>query len=161
MTTGEASGMRELTASELEDVTGAAACAKGVHFKAATITATAAAADREGLTATGSSTAWPTCSRCWTPPGSTARMSWAIRWAAGRRSGLLSCRRCSPTIADQSKTLAQALATVTVPIRWIVGDLDPARESVSRAAAAIPRGDLAVVPGNDHFQTFTSAAFTW
>jgi pimeloyl-ACP methyl ester carboxylesterase len=48
---------------------------------------------------------------------------------------------------------------VTVPIRWIVGELDPARDAVSRAAAAIPRGDLVVVPANDHFQTFASAAF--
>jgi pimeloyl-ACP methyl ester carboxylesterase len=62
---------------------------------------------------------------------------------------------------DQSKALAKALATVTVPIRWIVGELDPAREAVSRAAATIPHPhrDLVVVPGNDHFQTFASAAF--
>jgi hypothetical protein len=37
---------------------------------------------------------------------------------------------------DQSKCAGQ----VTVPIRWIVGELDPAREAVSRAAAATPRG---------------------
>jgi pimeloyl-ACP methyl ester carboxylesterase len=61
--------------------------------------------------------------------------------------------------ADLSKELAQALAGVTVPIRWIVGELDPARAAVSRAAAATPRGDLVVVAGRDHFQTFASAAF--
>jgi pimeloyl-ACP methyl ester carboxylesterase len=61
--------------------------------------------------------------------------------------------------ADQSKALAEALATVTVPIRWIVGELDPAREAVSRAAAATSRGDLVVVPGKNHFQTFASAVF--
>jgi pimeloyl-ACP methyl ester carboxylesterase len=59
---------------------------------------------------------------------------------------------------DQSEALAKALGGVTVPIRWIVGDLDPAREAVSRAAATIPRGDLVVVPANDHLQTFASAA---
>ena len=48
---------------------------------------------------------------------------------------------------------------MTVPIRWIVGELDPAREAVSRAAAAIPRGELVVVPASDHLQTFASAAF--
>jgi len=57
--------------------------------------------------------------------------------------------------ADQSKVLA----TVPVPIRWVVGALDPAREAVARAAATTPRGDLVVVPGSDHFQTFASAAF--
>jgi len=61
--------------------------------------------------------------------------------------------------ADQSTALAKALAGVTVPTRWIVGALDPAREDVSRAAAATPRGDLVVVPASDHFQTFASAAF--
>jgi len=60
---------------------------------------------------------------------------------------------------DRSQALAQALAGVTVPIRWIVGELDPAREAVSRAAAATPRGDLVVVPASDHFQTFASPAF--
>jgi pimeloyl-ACP methyl ester carboxylesterase len=57
--------------------------------------------------------------------------------------------------ADQSK----ALAEMTTPIRWIVGELDPARDAVSRAAATTPRGDLVVVPGTNHFQTFASAAF--
>ena len=58
-----------------------------------------------------------------------------------------------------AKALARAPAGVTVPIRWIVGELDPTREAVSRAAAATPRGDLVVVPASDHFQTFASAAF--
>jgi pimeloyl-ACP methyl ester carboxylesterase len=61
--------------------------------------------------------------------------------------------------ADQSKALASALATMTVPIRWIVGERDLAREAVARAAASTPRGDLVVVPRHDHFQTFVSAAF--
>ena len=60
---------------------------------------------------------------------------------------------------DQSRALAKALAGVPVPIRWIVGELDPAREAVSRAAAATPGRDLVVVPASDHFRTFASAAF--
>ena len=60
---------------------------------------------------------------------------------------------------DLSEALAKALAGVTVPIRWIVGELDPARAAVSRAAATTPGGDLVVVPASDHFQTFASAAF--
>jgi len=62
-------------------------------------------------------------------------------------------------VADDRADQSKALATVTAPIRWIVGELDPAREAVSRAAAATPRGDLVVVPANDHFQTYASAAF--
>jgi hypothetical protein len=38
MNTRETSGMRELTASELEEVTGALTCAKGAHFKQAILT---------------------------------------------------------------------------------------------------------------------------
>jgi pimeloyl-ACP methyl ester carboxylesterase len=68
-------------------------------------------------------------------------------------------RDAAPDRTDQSKALAKALAGVTMPIRWIVGELDPAREAVSRAAAATPHGDLVVVPASDHFQTFASAAF--
>ena len=60
---------------------------------------------------------------------------------------------------DQSEALGKALAGVTVPIRWIVGERDPARAAVSRAAAATPRGDLVLVPASDHFQTFASATF--
>jgi pimeloyl-ACP methyl ester carboxylesterase len=62
-------------------------------------------------------------------------------------------------VADDRADQSKALATVKVPIRWIVGELDPAREAVSRAAAATPLGDLVLVPANDHFQTFASAAF--
>jgi pimeloyl-ACP methyl ester carboxylesterase len=62
-------------------------------------------------------------------------------------------------VADDRADLSRALATVRVPIRWIVGELDPAREAVSRAAAATPPGDLVVVAASDHFQTFASAAF--
>jgi pimeloyl-ACP methyl ester carboxylesterase len=65
----------------------------------------------------------------------------------------------SAVVANDRTDQSKALAGVTVPIRWIVGELDPAREAVSRAAAATPHGDLVVVPANDHFQTFTSAAF--
>jgi pimeloyl-ACP methyl ester carboxylesterase len=65
----------------------------------------------------------------------------------------------SAVVADDRTDQSKALAGVTVPIRWIVGELDPAREAVSRAAAATPRGELVVVPANDHFQTFASAAF--
>jgi pimeloyl-ACP methyl ester carboxylesterase len=65
----------------------------------------------------------------------------------------------SAVVADDRADQSKALATVTAPIRWIVGELDPAREAVSRAAAATPRGDLVVVPANDHFQTYASAAF--
>jgi pimeloyl-ACP methyl ester carboxylesterase len=60
---------------------------------------------------------------------------------------------------DQSKALARALAGATVPIRWIVGELDPAREAISRAAGETPRSKLVVVPGRDHFQTFASPEF--
>lgn len=60
---------------------------------------------------------------------------------------------------DQSNALAEALADVALPIRWVVGERDPTREAVSRAAAAIPRGHLVVVPASDHFQTFASAGF--
>jgi len=63
----------------------------------------------------------------------------------------------SAVVADDRVDQSKALATVTVPVLWIVGELDPAREAVSRAAAA--HGDLVVVPASDHFQTFVSAAF--
>ena len=65
----------------------------------------------------------------------------------------------SALVADDRTDQWKALAEVSVLIRWIVGELDPARDAVSRAAATDPRGDPVVVPANDHFQTFASAAF--
>jgi pimeloyl-ACP methyl ester carboxylesterase len=62
-------------------------------------------------------------------------------------------------VADDRADQSKALGTVTVPIRWIVGEPDPAREAVTRAAATTPRRDLVVVPTSDPFQTFASAAF--
>lgn len=83
--------------------------------------------------------------------------AWRARMARNDPAAL--CAVVADDRTDQSEALAQALAEVTVPIRWIVGELDPARGAVSRAAAATPRGDLVVVPASDHFQTFASAAF--
>jgi pimeloyl-ACP methyl ester carboxylesterase len=83
--------------------------------------------------------------------------SWRARAASNDLAALSAVLADDRT--DQSKALAKALAGVAVPIRWIVGERDPAREAVSRAAAAIPRGDLVVVPASDHFQTFASAGF--
>jgi hypothetical protein len=61
-------------------------------------------------------------------------------------------------VADDRSDQSKVLATVTVPIRWTVGELDPAREAVTRAAAVTRLGTSSWGP-NDHFQTFASAAF--
>jgi pimeloyl-ACP methyl ester carboxylesterase len=79
--------------------------------------------------------------------------AWRARAARNDVAALLA------VIADDRPDLSEALSTVTVPIRWIIGELDPARDAVSRAAAATPRRDLVLVPGRDHFQTFTSTSF--